>query len=86
MLVGSCRAAQPYRDSAAGSALALVDVMDVLDLNFSSQVLGDKWQDCEGRFSIVICTMPVTCAKRAWLVSELQNSSYPGCVHPEHMA
>ena len=76
----------PSRDSAAGSALAMVNVMDILDLTFRAQALGDKGQGCEGGFAIVICTMPVTCAKRAWLVSELQNSSNSGCVHLEHMA
>ena len=76
----------PSRDSAAGSALAMVHVMDILDLKSSAQALGGTGQGCEGGFEIVICTMPVTCAKQAWLVSELRNSSYSGCVHPEHMA
>ena len=56
----SCRAALslPSRDTAAGSALAMVNVMDILDLNFSAQAPGEKGQGCEGGFAIVICTMP----------------------------
>jgi hypothetical protein len=47
----------PSRDSVAGSALAMVNVMDILDLNFRAQALGDKGQGCEGGFAIVICTI-----------------------------
>ncbi len=42
----------PSRDSAAGSALAMVNVMDILDLNFSAQALGDTGQGCEGGFQV----------------------------------
>jgi hypothetical protein len=66
----------------------MVNVMDILDLIFNARAVGDKGQECESGFAIVICTMPVTrtCAKRALLVSELRNSSSSGCFHLEHMA
>ncbi len=32
----------PSRDSAAGSALAMENVMDIPDLNFRAQALGDR--------------------------------------------
>ncbi len=47
------------RDSAAGSAHALMDVMDILNLYFSTQALGGKVQGCEAGFAFVICIMPV---------------------------
>jgi hypothetical protein len=38
-------------------ALAMVNVMDILALNFSAQALGDKEHCCEGGFAFVICTI-----------------------------
>ena len=82
-VVSSCT--PPFRCSAAGLALALTDVMDILNSNFKAQAPGGMGYGCRGGFALVGFAMLVICAKRAWMVSEMRKSWNSGSVRSERM-